>query len=352
MIKTRSFRFKLISSSSLLIMGFVSLFSFFMLVYMFYYSLIIRRIYGMDENLLSPILSVVVILFVILFIVALVSSLICGLAISHRYLKKVDDLTKDIQNLKQEGIEHRLEIDGDDELSHLGQEFNDVLDQLERSMQQQKQFVSDASHELKTPLAIIKGNIDMLQRWGKDDAQLLSSSLEVTSKEVERLITLCHELLHLTREIDIDTAETVDTTEVIEKTMAEFELMNQDIHFHFTHDDRGVVHMKNEHFKQILIILFDNAVKYSKKENDIVIDIDFSHGILKVRDHGIGIPEDKIDLIFDRFYKIEESREMNDKSFGLGLAIAKRLLDLYHYHIEVYSEENEYSEFVIYFHQG
>lgn len=349
MIKAKSFRFKLISSSSLLIMGFISLFSFFMLVYMFYYSLIIRRIYGMDENILSPILSIMIVLFVILFVIALVSSLICGLAISHRYLKKVDDLTRDIQNIKQEGIEHRLEIEGDDELSHLGQEFNDVLDQLERSMQQQKQFVSDASHELKTPLAIIKGNIDMLQRWGQNDPQVLASSLEVTKKEVERLITLCHELLHLTREIEIDVNDQVDGVEVIEKTIAEFQLMNDHIHFTFDHDDSHKIFMKEEHFKQILIILFDNAVKYARDENHVCIDIVLKNDELKVKDHGIGIPEEKKELIFDRFYKIEESREINDKSFGLGLAIAKRLLDLYHYHIEVNSVENEYSEFVIYF---
>lgn len=349
MMKMKSFRFKLISSSALLIMGFISLFSFFMLVYMLYYSLIIRRIYGMDENILSPILSIVMVLFVILFIVALVSSVVCGLAISQRYLKKVDDLTMDIQSIKQEGIEHRLEIEGDDELSHLGQEFNDVLDQLERSMQQQKQFVSDASHELKTPLAIIKGNIDMLQRWGQNDPKVLSSSLEVTKKEVERLITLCHELLHLTREIDIDVNETVDAIEIIEKTMAEFQLMNQHIHFTFEHDDDNLINMKEEHFKQILIILFDNAIKYAKDQNHIVIDISLKNHTLKVKDHGIGIPEEKRELIFDRFYKIEESREINDKSFGLGLAIAKRLLDLYHDHIEVNSVENEYSEFVIYF---
>ena len=316
---------------------------------MFYYSLIIRRIYGMDENILSPILSIMIVLFVISSVIALVSSLICGLAISHRYLKKVDDLTRDIQNIKQEGIEHRLEIEGDDELSHLGQEFNDVLDQLERSMQQQKQFVSDASHELKTPLAIIKGNIDMLQRWGQNDPQVLASSLEVTKKEVERLITLCHELLHLTREIEIDVNDQVDGVEIIEKTMAEFQLMNDHIHFTFDHDDSHKIFMKEEHFKQILIILFDNAVKYARDENHVCIDIVLKNDELKVKDHGIGIPEEKKELIFDRFYKIEESREINDKSFGLGLAIAKRLLDLYHYYIEVNSVENEYSEFVIYF---
>ena len=79
------------------------------------------------------------------------------------------------------------------------------------------------------------------------------------------------------------------------------------------------------------------------------VDISLKNHILKVKDHGIGIPEEKRELIFDRFYKIEESREINDKSFGLGLAIAKRLLDLYHDYIEVNSVENEYSEFVIYF---
>ena len=169
MKKNHSFRFQLTFSTSLIIMIFISLFSLILLIYMSYYLLIISKIYAMDEAVMTPIASIIIILLIILTIVALITSIICGITISDRYLKTVKKFTNSIQQIKKEGLKHRLQIDNNDELGQLGKEFNDVLDQLENSLNQQSQFVSDASHELKTPLAIIKGNLDMLRRWGKDD---------------------------------------------------------------------------------------------------------------------------------------------------------------------------------------
>ena len=151
--------------------------------------------------------GIVILLLGILIVVALFASIICSVMISKRFLKTVDQFTKNIQEIKNKGLSRRLVIEGNDELALLGREFNETLDQVERSMMQQNQFVSDASHELKTPLAIIKGNLDMLQRWGKDDLTILNNSLEVTSKEVERLAQLCNELLHLTRDVDTSCEE-------------------------------------------------------------------------------------------------------------------------------------------------
>lgn len=345
-MKTRSFRFQLTLSTSLIIMSSIGIFSIILLIYMSYYLIIISKIYAMDEEVMTPIAGIIIVLLFVLAITALIASIICGITISDHYLKTVNKFTNNIQDIKKDGLKYRLQIEGNDELGALGKEFNDVLDQLETSLKQQNQFVSDASHELKTPLAIIKGNLDMLLRWGKDDPEILTSGLEVSKKEVDRLITLCNELLHLTRDVKIRCNTKIDITPTIYSTVNDFKELYPDFTFTITINSDHKIKIEEEHLKQILIILIDNAIKYAKP-NDKRIEINYFDHKLEVIDHGIGIEANKIDYIFNRFYKTDESRVQNKNSFGLGLAIAKRLCDLYNYQITVISKVNDYTKFTI-----
>lgn len=346
MKKNKSFRFQLTFSTSLIIMSFISIFSLILLIYMTYYLLIISKIYTMDEDIMTPVAGIIILLLFVLAIIALISSIICGITISDKYLKTVNKFNSNVKQIKKDGLKHRLQIDGNDELGQLGKEFNDVLDQLETSLNQQKQFVSDASHELKTPLAIIKGNLDMLLRWGKNDPEILNSSLEVSSKEVDRLIVLCNELLHLTKEVKIECKEPINIIPLIKQVISEFKNLYPDFIFTTIIDSNKKIWITEEHLHQLLIILLDNAIKYSKDDSK-KIELKFINYDLKVKDYGIGIEESKLNYIFNRFYKIDESRVKNSNSFGLGLAIAKRLCDYYGFKINVISKLNEYSEFTI-----
>lgn len=300
----------------------------------------------MDEDIMTPVAGIIILLLFVLAIIALISSIICGITISDKYLKTVNKFNSNVKQIKKDGLKHRLQIDGNDELGQLGKEFNDVLDQLETSLNQQKQFVSDASHELKTPLAIIKGNLDMLLRWGKNDPEILNSSLEVSSKEVDRLIILCNELLHLTKEVKIECKEPINIIPLIKQVISEFKNLYPDFIFTTIIDSNKKIWITEEHLHQLLIILLDNAIKYSKDDSK-KIELKFINYDLKVKDYGIGIEESKLNYIFNRFYKTDESRVKNSNSFGLGLAIAKRLCDYYGFKINVISKLNEYSEFTI-----
>lgn len=346
MRKNKSFRFQLISTTSLIIMSFIAVFSLVLLTYMAYYLLILGRIYAMDEDIMTPVVSIVLVLLIIMIIVALIASILCGITISSRYLKTVKQFTDNVREIKKEGIDHRLQVEGNDELAQLGNEFNDVLDQLERSLQQQNQFVSDASHELKTPLAIVKGNLDMLQRWGKEDEKILESSLEVSSKEVERLITLCNELLHLTREMDVQCDEAIQADRIIKDTVYDFKQLHPMFTIQVDIKSNDKLWMREEHLKQLMIILLDNAVKYAREDRK-QIEVIYDCKQIIVKDHGLGIAEDKLPFIFDRFYKADESRTSNANSFGLGLAIAKRICNTYGLNIQVESKLNEYTIFKI-----
>ncbi|NBK96684.1 MAG: HAMP domain-containing histidine kinase [Erysipelotrichia bacterium] len=345
MKKRHSFRFQLIFSTSFMMIAFTLIITSILLLYMIYYLLILGRIYAMDEDVMTPIASIVITLVVLLLLAAFIASLLCGIAISSRYLKGVRGFIKNIQVMKKEGSKHALQVEGNDELAQLGNEFNDLLAQLDRSLQQQNQFVSDASHELKTPLAIVKGNLDMLQRWGKEDPEVLSSALCVSAKEVDRLISLCHELLHLTREIDVDKTIHTSIKKVVDEVVSDFQKLHEDFILQVEVEDVLVL-MKEEHLKQLLIILIDNAIKYAKTTRK-EIEVRYHNHQLTVLDYGIGIKEDKLPYIFDRFYKIDESRNANQDSFGLGLAIAKRICTYYDYTIEVESKVNEYTKFSI-----
>lgn len=345
-MKLKSLRQQLISSTSGIIMAVIIVFSLIILLYMGYYILIIGRIYAMDEDLITPVAGIVIMLLVILIVVALIVSIICGVMISKRFLQTVDQFTKNIQKIKNDGLSHRLVIEGNDELALLGKEFNETIAQAERSLLQQDQFVSDASHELKTPLAIIKGNLDMLQRWGKDDPAILSNSLEVTSKEVARLAQLCNELLHLTRDMDTNCEEPIDLSFIINETICDFKEVHPEFDYHVYLSSTSKVWIRPEHLKQLLIILIDNAIKYSRKDK-CSLEITYDGTKLKIKDYGIGIAKEKIPYIFDRFYRGDEARSQSNNNFGLGLAIAKRICNYYGYEINVESVINKYTIFTI-----
>lgn len=343
-MKKKSLRFMLTTYSSALILGSIVIFSVISLVYLVYISEIISKIYSMDDDFLSPILNVLLILFGLLLIFALCASIVSSLSISNRFLKTIKDFIKDIRHIKEEGVEHRLIVEGNDELATLGKEFNMLMDQVEETMQKQNQFISDASHELKTPLAILKGNIEMLQRWGKDDPAILDNALEVSSGEVNRLIVLCEELLHLTREVTID-CEEIEISTSVERVCEEMKLLHPSFNVNMELDHSKVA-IKEEHIQQLCIIFIDNAIKYAK-ENSKKMVITLDEGVLTFKDYGIGIQEEHKQRIFDRFYKIEESREQQNNSFGLGLAIAKRIADQYGFVITLESEYQEYTQFSI-----
>lgn len=347
-MKKKTFRFQLISSTSLIIMSVIVLFSVILIIYMTYYLLIIGRIYAMDQDLAIPVAGVIILLLVILLIVALVASIFSGIVISQRFLKTVEQFTNNVQKIKNEGFSHRLPIEGNDELAKLGREFNETISQAENALIQQNQFVSDASHELKTPLAIIKGNLEMLQRWGKNDPVVLDDALDVAHSEVERLAQLCNELLHLTREMKIQCDKPADIEAIVAELINNFKEVHPEFDFRFDLHDDQQIWMRPEHLKQLLIILIDNAIKYSRDDSKRIC-ISYHDRYLKVKDYGIGIEKDKIEHIFNRFYRVDESRAQNNNNFGLGLAIAKRICNVYHYPIKVISEVGEYTEFIIIF---
>ncbi|MBX9983705.1 MULTISPECIES: HAMP domain-containing sensor histidine kinase [Priestia] len=281
---------------------------------------------------------------------SLIFSILGGTILAKKILSNVQALTLTMKKIKTNGLEERVPVNGkNDEFAQLGSLFNELMDSLEDSFLQQKQFVEDASHELRTPLAIIQGHLTLLNRWGKNDAAVLDKSLKSSLKEVERLTNLVQELLELSRAenslINPVDVEPINVLATVQHVVRNFEVLYNNYEFKIRHSHENLyVNISSRHLEQILIILLDNAVKYSKKEEkEVVIDCSLINEkvSLKVMDKGIGIPEEDIPYILNRFYRVDKARSRKQGGLGLGLAIAKRWIEKYHGTINIESKEGE-----------
>ncbi|MCU7707618.1 HAMP domain-containing histidine kinase [Priestia sp. JV24] len=281
---------------------------------------------------------------------SLIFSILGGTILAKKILSNIQALTLTMKKIKTNGLEERVPVnEKNDEFAQLGSLFNELMDSLEDSFLQQKQFVEDASHELRTPLAIIQGHLTLLNRWGKNDAAVLDKSLRSSLKEVERLTNLVQELLELSRAenslINTVDVEPINVWTTVQHVVRNFEVVYSDYEFKIKHFHENLyVNISSRHLEQILIILLDNAVKYSKKEEkEVVIDCSLINEkvSLKVMDKGIGIPKEDIPYILNRFYRVDKARSRKQGGLGLGLAIAKRWVEKYHGTINIESKEGE-----------
>lgn len=282
--------------------------------------------------------------------ISLILSILSGYFLSKKILNPIKNLNQTMIKIKNNQLKERVFVgETKDELSELGLLFNKMMDELEASITRQKRFVEDASHELRTPLAIIHGHLSLVNRWGKKDETVLENSLNTCINETNRMIILTNELLQLTKleknSEKIEQYAPTNINEVLNEIINNYQLLHEDleIHFHTSNQIFDKANIAREHLMQILIILFDNAVKYSKEHTIIDINTDqVANKIeIKVKDNGIGIKEEDINHIFDRFYRADKARSRANGGNGLGLSIAKDLIENYGGTLQITSENGE-----------
>ncbi|WP_052950916.1 sensor histidine kinase [Clostridium baratii] len=309
--------------------------------------------YGIKLGIFDDIFQSYGLILIITLLFGIVISVIGGIIISRMLLSNVRDVISTMENIKKEGrLDKRVKVSrSNDEISQLGIVFNSLMDDVENSFNREKRFVQDASHELKTPLTIIKGHLSLLNRWGKNDPEVLNKSIKVSSEEVDRLIILVNNLLDMSKlENENEKLKgNCDLKEVVDIVLNDFSILNNDYKINYKNNNVYVFNMKAEHLKQILIILLDNAIKYSKREKyiDVIIEEDSNFQVLTVRDKGVGIPKDDIPFLFDRFYRVDKSRNSKTGGNGLGLSIANRIISLYGGKISVHSIVGEGTSFKV-----
>ena len=234
---------------------------------------------------------------------------------------------------------------GDAELEGLETAVNKLMARMRESYRQQARFVSDASHELRTPIAVIKGYADLLDRWGKTDEKILEESIQAIKDESENMQHLVEQLLFLARGDSGRTPLNVsefDLSDMMKEVWEESSMIDKGHDYKFESGGSVMVRGDISLIKQAARILIENASKYTPEGGEIVLKslISDGHPAFSVQDSGIGISENDLQHIFERFYRADDSRSKQTGGSGLGLAIAKWIIERHGGRFEIISRKD------------
>ena len=285
------------------------------------------------QNAELGVMRTFIIIFVAANALALLLSAAIGRLISKKMLKPIREMTETVDKINAENLGRRIDLPAaDDEFRALALTFNNMFDRLEDSFEKQKQFVSDASHELRTPISVIQGYAALIDRWGKSDEAVLQESISSIKSETDHMNILINQLLFLAREDNGTSAlnpERVNVRELAEEVVYESRMTAEDTVFTVSGEKEAWVYADSHLIKQTLRIIIENALKYKGTEKcrvDTEILNSGENTVIAVSDNGIGIPQEDIKRIFDRFYRSDKSRNKQISGNGLGLSIAYAII--------------------------
>ncbi len=278
-------------------------------------------------------------------VAGLVLVALVGFFFARRALRPVERLTNLATEISDSDLSRRLEgASPSDELGRLAQAFNRMLDRLEAAFARQTRFVSDASHELKTPLAVISGYAELLQRWAGSDPQVREEAVSTISREAARMQRLVQDLLFLARGAQGLRLQPrrMDLGELVGETVTEAQALPGAPRV--VDETRQVVPAQGDWdlLKQLLWILVDNAIKYGGEGNSVHVAATRKgpSPALEVRDEGPGMSEEVRQRAFERFYRADPARAAGG-GVGLGLAIAREIAEAHRATLEIESAEGQ-----------
>ena len=296
---------------------------------------------GLQQNLLS--LSAMIGLVV----------LALSMLLSQVLTRKIGELLTAIRKVREGAYSHRAEVRGRDEIAQIGQEFNSLTDRLQVTENARRRFVSDASHELKTPLAAIRLLTDSILQTDNMDQETTREFVTDIGREAERLSRITEDLLRLTR-LDSSVLEpptTVEVLSVLEQVMRMMYLIAQEKGVDLTYDaaEGCNVFATRDEIHQVIYNLVDNAVKYTPSGGfaQVSLALDGAEVVLTVADNGPGIPEEDQSRIFERFYRVDKARSRAAGGTGLGLSIVHDTVERRGGHVTVRNRSEGGAEFTV-----
>ena len=249
--------------------------------------------------------------------------------LSRAFTRKIRELLQAIRQVREGAYSHRASVRGNDEIAQLATEFNSLTDRLQTTEAARRRFVSDASHELKTPLAGIRLLTDSILQTEDMNADTTREFVEDIGREAQRLSRITEDLLRLTR-LDsdlLDAPETVEVAPVLEQVMRMMSLLAQEKGTELTYrmEENCRVSATKGEVHQVIYNLTDNAVKYSGKNGKVRVELRHEDHdvVLTVADNGPGIPEEDLPKVFERFYRVDKARSRAAGGTGLGLSIVQ-----------------------------
>ncbi len=258
--------------------------------------------------------------------------------------QKFHSLEDAISKISPATSDERIHI-RDSELQGLEEAINNLLDRMRDSYRQQARFVSDASHELRTPISVIQGYANMLDRWGKDDEEVLEESIAAIKSESENMKNLIEQLLFLARGINGKTQLKVmefSLNDMMQEVLEESKMIDKDHIYRYMDSENINVYGDISLLKQTARILIENAAKYTDKGENIILRTgknNKNEPYFSIQDNGIGMDENDVLHMFERFFRADTARVRKNGGTGLGLSIAKWIIDSHKGYFSVLSRK-------------
>lgn len=266
----------------------------------------------------------------------------------------IEKLTKFVSSIDLTSIDKRVDVTGDDEISELGSAFNSYADRLEEMEEKRRLFVSNASHELKTPLSSIKLLSESILSMQTEQDSYISEFMTDINGEVDRLAKIVDRLLTLTK-LDARTdklePKLTDINTLLQRITRSLKPQadRKNIAMAIVHEEEVYAEIDLSKMWQVIYNITDNAIKYTPQGGVVKLSLknegDFCR--IEISDNGIGIPVEDADRIFDRFYRVDKARSRESGGTGLGLSIVKDMVELHEGKILLDSKEGEGSTFII-----
>lgn len=277
-----------------------------------------------------------------------------SLVFSNVHSLRLKKFLSSIRRVRAGDYTHNVALGGHDELSDLGSEFNDLTHRLQISEEKRSRFVSDASHELKTPLASIKLLSDSILQ-NDMDAQTIREFVSDIGNEADRLNRMSQKLLALSR--NDGHQESVFEVTLIAPTidrvvrMLQYNAQENNIKINRIIKTDSPILILEDDLYQVIFNLVENGIKYNRPGGslDIVIDRVADMAIIRFKDTGVGIPKESIDHVFERFYRVDKARSRSTGGSGLGLSIVRSIIERNYGKIRVESTLGSGTEFTLEF---
>ena len=281
--------------------------------------------YLFEDESVDDTVSTLVLTFTIVLVVGIIIAFISSFWIAYQTLRPLRQLNDTMQRISSSGTLETVQTERDDEIGRLGRVFNQMIGRVDQTMEQQRQFVADVSHEMKTPLTVIEGYAQLLKRWGKTKPDVLDESIEHILQETHAMrTTLIEPMLELSR-------LGYEETSVEDIDLAELGSELADRMYHATGtiipvDASGMIRANREAVLRILTIYIDNALKYATSP-----ELHLRQERLAVLDRGTSLTDEERARLFDRFYRLDTARDRSGS--GLGLSIAAALATNHHFQV-------------------
>ncbi|GAK41660.1 hypothetical protein TCA2_4151 [Paenibacillus sp. TCA20] len=280
-------------------------------------------------------------------VAALIAVIISSRLLSGIIIKPISRMIDTMKNIEQGGGFKSIDLEkkSKDELFEMGNTFNRMIDRLELNYEKQEQFVSNASHELKTPLTVIESYASLLKRRGAERPDLFNESVEAIHSEAVRMREMTEQLLLMARQtesagVKLESCNIADMTQDTARSYQTAYRREVNVHIEAADEQMFAITDLNK-AKQLLILFLDNARKYSEEHIDIQVDKEEGHIKVSIRDYGIGMSDSELAKVYDRFYRVDQARTRKQGGSGLGLSLAKEIAGHIQAEIELKSRPGE-----------